>query len=88
MGFRRKWTTVTLCKSARSAIQLFYIHNRKYFAIILNSAIYLSSTRVSMFHTLVSLLYHTGHIVTYRADITSAEPFIISLASAISLNYR
>ena len=56
MGFRRKWTTVTLCKSARSAIQLFYIHYRKYFAIILNSAVYLSSARVSMFHTLVPLL--------------------------------
>ena len=56
MGFRRKWTTVTLCKSARSAIQLFYIHCRKYFAIILNSAVYLSSARVSIFHTLVLLL--------------------------------
>ena len=56
MGFRRKWTTVTLCKSARSAIQLFYIHYRKYFAIILNSAVYLSSAKVSMFHTLVPLL--------------------------------
>ena len=52
-GFRRKKTTVTLCKSARSAIQLFNIHYRKYFAIILNSAVYLSSARVSMFHTLV-----------------------------------
>ena len=47
---------MTLCKSARSAIQLFYIHYRKYFAIILNPAVYLSSARVSIFHTLVPLL--------------------------------
>ena len=56
MGFRRKWTTVTLCQSARSAIALFYIHYRKYFAVILNPAVYLSSARVSMFHTLVPLI--------------------------------
>ena len=43
-------------KSVRSAIQLFYIHYRKYFAIMLNSAVYISSARVSMFHTLVPLL--------------------------------
>ena len=55
---------MTLCKSAGSAIQLFHIHYRKYFATILNSAVYLctnsavylSSARVSMFHTLVPLL--------------------------------
>ena len=51
MGFHRKWVTVTI----GFAIQLFYIHYRKYFAVILNSAVYLSSARVSMFHTLVPL---------------------------------
>ena len=56
MVIHRKWTTVKLCKTARSAIQLFYIYYRKYFAIILNSAVYLSSARVNMFHTLVPLV--------------------------------
>ena len=60
MGFRRKWTSVVLCKSARSAIQLVSIHYRNYFAIILNSAVYLSSARVSMFHTLVPQLFLTS----------------------------
>ena len=50
---------MTLCKSVRSALQFFYIQYRRYFAIILNSAVYISSARVSMFHTLIPLLYVT-----------------------------
>ena len=51
MGFRRKWTTLTLCKCARSAIQLFYIHYRKYFAIIYSRTL----KRLTKIQPLISL---------------------------------
>ena len=41
LGFRRKWTTLALCKSIESAIQLFQIHQRITFATIQNPAVYL-----------------------------------------------
>ena len=66
MGLHRKWTTATLCHSARSAIQLFYIHYRRYLAIILNSAVYLSSARVNMVHTLVPLLLGIFSYLMFR----------------------
>ena len=80
MGFRKKWITVTLCKSARSAIQLFHIHYRKYFAIIRISAVYLSSARVSMIHTLVPLLIihswikYANYVVTLYVDVICRSP--------------
>ena len=56
LGFRRMLTSLALCKSIESAIQLFQIHNRITFATIPNSAVYLSGARVSTFSTLVPRL--------------------------------
>ena len=57
LGFRRKFTALTLCKSIESAIQWFQIHHRITFATIQNPAVYLSGARVSIFSTLVPRLY-------------------------------
>ena len=56
LGFRRKLTALTLCKSIESAIQWFQIHHRITFATIQNPAVYLSGARVSFFSTLVPRL--------------------------------
>ena len=56
LGFRRKLTALTLCKSIESAIQWFQIHHRITFATIQNPAVYLSGARVSIFSTLVPWL--------------------------------
>ena len=56
LGFRRKLTAMTLCKSIESAIQWFQIHHRITFATIQNPAVYLSGARVSIFSTLVPRL--------------------------------
>ena len=56
LGFRRKLTALTLCKSIESAIQWFQIHHRITFATIQNPAVYLSGARVSIFSTLVPRL--------------------------------
>ena len=56
LGFRRKLTALTLCKSIESAIQRFQIHHRITFATIQNPAVYLSGARVSIFSTLVPRL--------------------------------
>ena len=56
LGFRRKMTALTLCKSIESAIQWFQIHHGITFATIQNSAVYLSSERVSIFPALVPRL--------------------------------
>ena len=56
LGFRRKLTALALCKSNESAIQWFLIHHRITFVTIQNSAVYLSSARVSIFSTLVPRL--------------------------------
>ena len=57
LGFRRKLTALSLCKSIESAIQWFQIHHRITFATIQNPAVYLSDARVSIFSTLVPRLY-------------------------------
>ena len=57
LGFRRKMTTLALCKSIESAIQWFQIHHRITFATIQNPAVYLSGARVSIFSTLVPRLW-------------------------------
>ena len=57
LGFRRKLTALTLCKSIESAIQWFQIHHRITFATIQNPAVYLSGARVSIFSTLVPRLW-------------------------------
>ena len=56
LGFRRKPTALTLCKSIETAIQWFQIHHRITFATMPNSAVYLSGARVSTFPTLVPRL--------------------------------
>ena len=56
LGFRRKLTALSLCKSIESAIQWFQIHHRINFATIRNPAVYLSGARVSIFSTLVPRL--------------------------------
>ena len=56
LGFRRKLTALTLCKSIESAIQWFQIHHWIAFATIPNSAVYLSGAKVSIFPTLVPRL--------------------------------
>ena len=53
LGFRRKLTSLSLCKSIESAIQ---IHHEITFATIQNPAVYLSGARVSIFSTLVPRL--------------------------------
>ena len=60
LGFSRKLTAVTLCKSIESAIQLFQMHQRITFATIPNSAVYLSGARVFTFPTLVPRVYSMG----------------------------
>ena len=62
LGFRRKLTTLALCKSFESGIQWFQIHHRSTFATIHNSTVYLSDARVSTFSTLVPRLI----VVLYR----------------------
>ena len=57
LGFRRKLTALTFCKSIESAIQSFQIHHIMNFATIPNSAVYLLGARVSIFPTLVPQLY-------------------------------
>ena len=56
LGFRRKLTALTLCKSIESAIQWFQIHHRITFAPIPNSAVNLSGARVSIFPTVIPQL--------------------------------
>ena len=56
LAFRRKLTALALCKSIESAIQRFQIHHRITFAIIQNTAVYLSGARVSIFSRLVPRL--------------------------------
>ena len=56
MGFRRKLTAGTLCKSIESAIQWFQIHHSITFATIQNPAVYHLGARVSIFSTLVPRL--------------------------------
>ena len=56
LGFSRKYTALALCKSFESAIQWFQIHHKITFVAILNSAVYLSGERVSIFPTLVPRL--------------------------------
>ena len=56
LGFRRKLTALTLCKSIEFAIQWFQIHHRITFATIQNPAVYLSGARFSIFSTLVPRL--------------------------------
>ena len=51
LGFHRKFTALTLCKSIEFAIQWFQIHHRITFATIQNPAVYLSGARVSIFGT-------------------------------------
>ena len=67
LGFRRKLTALTLCKSIESAIQWFQIHHRITFATIRNPAVYLSGARVSIFSTLVPRLLH---IEDFRNDFS------------------
>ena len=63
LGFRRKLTALTLCKSIESAIQRFQIHHRITFATIQNPAVYLSGARVSIFSTLVPRLIDIDKIL-------------------------
>ena len=57
LGSRRKLTALALCKSIESAIQWFQMHHRITFETMQNPAVYLSGARVSIFSTLVPLLY-------------------------------
>ena len=66
LGFRRKLTALTLCKSIESAIQWFQIHHGITFATIQNLAVYLSGARVSIFSTLVPRL---RTFITERWDV-------------------
>ena len=71
LGFRRKLTALTLCKSIESAIQWFQIHHKITFATIQNPAVYLSGARVSIFSTLVPRLtgLHSELIVKYNIGL-------------------
>ena len=67
LGFRRKWTALALCKSIESAIQWFQIHHKITFAIIQNSAVFLSGARVSIFFCLGSpTIYELLEIAVYQ----------------------
>ena len=56
-SFRRKSSTVSLCKSIQSAIQWFLLHHGITFVTIHNPAVYLSGARVSISPTMVPRLY-------------------------------
>ena len=64
LGFRRMSTSLALCKSIESAIQLFQIYNKITFATIQNQALYLSGARVSIFFTLVPRPQRKYRLVT------------------------
>ena len=75
LGFRRKLTALTLCKSIESAIQWFQIHHRITFATIRNPAVYLSGARVSIFSTLVPQLHATELVFHTPAQANKMELF-------------
>ena len=91
LGFRRKLTALTLCKSIESAIQWFQIHHRITFATIWNPAVYLSGARVSFFSTLVPRLssackfwhYHEG-----RSKILQVHFYLTSRAQTVEKSHH
>ena len=76
LGFRRKLSALTLCKSIKSAIQWFQIHHRITFATIPNPAVYLSSARVSIFSTLVPRLIAMQAFQDVYHNIFSGKKFL------------
>ena len=70
LGFRRKLTALTFCKSIESAIQWFQIHHRIIFATIQNSSVYLSGARVSIIPTWVPDYSVTQKLLTASLVVT------------------
>ena len=76
LGFRRKWTALSLCKSVEPAIQWFQIHHRITFATIQNLAVYLSGARVSIFSALVPRLLPVGFILLRYSVLLLLSPYL------------